>query len=36
LLQRLFKDLEGVAEMQQPPQKEGRNITMILSPKKST
>jgi translation initiation factor IF-3 len=35
LLHRLFKDLQEVAEMQQPPQKEGRNITMILSPKKS-
>lgn len=35
LLHRLFKDLQEVAEMQQPPQKEGRNITMILSPKRS-
>jgi translation initiation factor IF-3 len=35
LLIRLFKDLEAVAEMQQSPKKEGRNMTMILTPKKS-
>ncbi|MEN9211622.1 MAG: translation initiation factor IF-3 [Thermostichus sp. DG_1_6_bins_120] len=34
LLLRLFKDLEDVAEMQQAPRKEGRNMIMILSPKK--
>lgn len=35
LLRRLFEDLKEVAEMQQAPRKEGRNITMILSPKKA-
>lgn len=34
LLMRLAKDLEPVAELQQNPKKEGRNMTMILSPKK--
>jgi translation initiation factor IF-3 len=36
LLLRLAKDLESVAELQQEPRKEGRNMTMILSPKKLT
>ncbi|MDX2270670.1 MAG: translation initiation factor IF-3 [Cyanobacteriota bacterium] len=36
LLLRLAKDLESVAELQQSPKKEGRNMTMILSPKKLT
>jgi translation initiation factor IF-3 len=35
LLMRLAKDLEAVAELQQTPKKEGRNMTMILSPKKA-
>jgi translation initiation factor IF-3 len=34
LLRRLARDLEPVAELQQVPKKEGRNMTMILSPKK--
>ncbi len=35
LLRRLAKDLDEIAEMQQEPKKEGRNMTMILSPKKA-
>lgn len=34
LLMRLAKDLEAVAELQQAPKKEGRNMTMILTPKR--
>ena len=34
LLKRMAKDLEGVAEVQQAPKKEGRNMMMMLSPKK--
>lgn len=34
LLNRMAKDLEGVAELQQAPKKEGRNMMMMLSPKK--
>ncbi|GAB4217989.1 MAG: translation initiation factor IF-3 [Synechococcales cyanobacterium] len=36
LLMRLAKDLEAVAEVQQAPKKEGRNMTLILSPRKAT
>jgi len=35
LLKRLAADLEPVAELQQAPKREGRNMTMILSPKKA-
>jgi len=35
LLLRLAKDLDAVAEIQQPPKKEGRNMTLILSPRKA-
>lgn len=34
LLQRMRKDLEEVAEIQQAPKREGRNMIMLLSPKK--
>ena len=34
LLDRMAKDLEEVAEIQQRPKKEGRNMIMLLSPKK--
>nr|YP_010198956.1 translation initiation factor 3 [Hydropuntia urvillei]UAD88405.1 translation initiation factor 3 [Hydropuntia urvillei] len=34
LLNRMAKDLSSISEIQQPPSKDGRNITMILSPKK--
>lgn len=34
LLNRMAKDLEEMAEIQQKPKKEGRNIIMFLSPKK--
>ncbi len=34
LLNRMAKDLEGVAELQQAPKREGRNMMMLLSPKK--
>ncbi|MBC6474578.1 MAG: translation initiation factor IF-3 [Hormoscilla sp. GM102CHS1] len=34
LLKRMAKDLEEVAEVQQEPKKEGRNMMMMLSPKK--
>ena len=34
LLKRMAKDLEEVAEVQQNPKKEGRNMMMMLSPKK--
>jgi translation initiation factor IF-3 len=35
LLNRMAKDLEAVAEVQQSPKREGRNMIMLLSPKKS-
>ena len=34
LLKRLAQDLEEVAEVQQHPKREGRNMMMLLSPKK--
>lgn len=34
LLRRMMKDLEEVAEIQQAPKREGRNMIMLLSPKK--
>lgn len=34
LLKRMAADLEEVAEVQQAPKKEGRNMMMLLSPKK--
>jgi translation initiation factor IF-3 len=34
LLNRMAGDLGGVAEIQQPPKREGRNITMLMAPKK--
>lgn len=34
LLKRMAKDLEEIAEVQQAPKKEGRNMMMLLSPKK--
>lgn len=34
LLKRLAKDLEEEAEVQQEPKREGRNMMMLLSPKK--
>jgi translation initiation factor IF-3 len=34
LLQRMAKDLEAVAEVQQRAKREGRNMMMMLSPKK--
>lgn len=34
LLRRMAKDLEEVAEIQQAPKREGRNMMMMLSPKK--
>ena len=34
LLKRMANDLEGLAEIQQAPKKEGRNMMMLLSPKK--
>lgn len=36
LLDRLSQDLEEIAEIQQKPKKEGRNMIMLLSPKKSS
>ncbi|MEO0852848.1 MAG: translation initiation factor IF-3, partial [Cyanobacteria bacterium J06648_11] len=35
LLRRLAKDLDEIAELQQAPKREGRNMIMILSPKKA-
>ena len=35
LLERMATDLEEVAEIQQAPKREGRNMMMLLSPKKS-
>ncbi|WP_041933806.1 translation initiation factor IF-3 [Gloeothece verrucosa] len=34
LLQRMANDLQEIAEVQQAPKKEGRNMMMLLSPKK--
>lgn len=34
LLRRMAKDLEEVAEIQQAPKREGRNMMMMLTPKK--
>lgn len=34
LLKRMAKDLEELAEVQQEPKREGRNMMMMLSPKK--
>ncbi len=34
LLKRMAADLEDVAELQQAPKREGRNMMMLLSPKK--
>ncbi len=34
LLKRMAADLEDLAEVQQRPKREGRNIMMMLSPKK--
>lgn len=34
LLRRLAQDLEALAEVQQAPKREGRNMMMLLSPKK--
>ncbi|MFN5854777.1 MAG: translation initiation factor IF-3 [Pseudanabaenaceae cyanobacterium] len=34
LLNRMAQDLEAVAEIQQAPKREGRNITMLMAPKK--
>jgi len=34
LLMRMAGDLEDVAEIQQAPKQEGRNMMMLLSPKK--
>lgn len=34
LLKRMATDLENVAEVQQAPKREGRNMMMLLSPKK--
>jgi len=35
LLMRMAKDLEEAAEIQQPPKREGRNMIMFLSPRKT-
>jgi translation initiation factor IF-3 len=35
LLMRMAKDLENNAEVQQPPKREGRNMIMFLSPRKT-
>lgn len=35
LLNRLAEDLNNLADIQQKPLKDGRNIIMLLSPKKS-
>ncbi len=34
LLERMAKDLEAIAEVQQAPKQEGRNMTMVIAPKK--
>jgi len=34
LLKRMAKDLQEIAEVQQAPRREGRNMMMLLSPKK--
>jgi translation initiation factor IF-3 len=36
LLKRMEKDLEEMSEVQQAPKREGRNMMMLLSPKKAT
>jgi len=36
LLKRMAKDLEAAAEIQQPPKREGRNMIMFLSPRKTS
>jgi translation initiation factor IF-3 len=36
LLYRMAKDLEEAAEVQQPPKREGRNMIMFLSPRKTS
>jgi len=35
LLNRMIKDLAEIGDLQQSPKKEGRNITMIMIPKKT-
>ena len=35
LLRRMAKDLEEPAEIQQPPKREGRNMIMFLTPRKT-
>ena len=35
LLRRMAKDLEEQAEIQQPPKREGRNMIMFLTPRKT-
>jgi translation initiation factor IF-3 len=35
LLNRMAKDLQSVAEIQQLPKREGRNMTMLMAPKKA-
>jgi translation initiation factor IF-3 len=35
LLNRMANDLEEVADIQQAPKREGRNMTMLMSPKKT-
>jgi translation initiation factor IF-3 len=35
LLMRMAKDLQEIAEVQQAPKKEGRNMMMLLAPKKA-
>jgi translation initiation factor IF-3 len=34
LLQQMMKDLQEVSEVQQAPKREGRNMMMLLSPKR--
>nr|YP_009739170.1 translation initiation factor IF-3 [Palmaria decipiens]QIC19609.1 translation initiation factor IF-3 [Palmaria decipiens] len=34
LLQKMAKDLEAVSEVQQSPSRDGKNMVMILTPKK--
>ena len=35
LLQRIEKDLEGIAVVEQQPKREGRQLTMVIAPKKT-
>jgi len=35
LLERMAKDLEAIAEVQQAPKQEGKNMIMVIAPKKS-